>query len=237
MEILGNKDQGFSVLSQHASWEPVQKPEENSCICKTNQANEIILGDCRHCDKTFCEWSLPLLNTPFISMEKSKNKNLSCFFEDQSRNSNPSAQTEVCHNPSWPGEGGRGKSKLSSPFPPHFCLIIPSTALKTCGLPEQSLPQRDFTASLPPLWPNTDVLKQHFTFYKKHRPKYKPCEYIMRQWGHLPSSCTHSSLLSFRVLKPRAQPKISWHLKESRFAVLQRNTSLCLFCCPATPYQ
>lgn len=163
----------------------------------------------------FCKWSLPLLNTSFISMEKSKNTNLSCFFRDQSKNLNPNAQTEVCHSPPWPGEGGRGKSKFSSPFPPHFCLIISFTAVNTC---EQPLPQWDFTASLPPHWPNTDVLKQHFTFYKKNKPKYKPCEYTMREWGRLPSSCIYS--FSLRFLKSRAKPKISWHLKASRFGVV-----------------
>lgn len=40
MEILGNKDQGFSVLSQHASWEPVQNPEENSWICGERDGGE-----------------------------------------------------------------------------------------------------------------------------------------------------------------------------------------------------
>lgn len=60
MESLGNKDQGFSVVSQHASCEPVQKPEENSCICKTNQANRIILTQITDILIGFCKWSLPL---------------------------------------------------------------------------------------------------------------------------------------------------------------------------------
>lgn len=171
-----------------------------------------------------------LLSLPWSN--SSTNTNLSCFFKNQSKNPNPNTQSEVYHNPSWLGEGGRGKTQFSSPFPLCLCLTISTAAENVCGATEPKQ-QWHFTASLPPLWPNTNVLKQQVTFYKIHKPKYKR-EYITRSSPLL----THLQLLTqLQSLKPRAKLKTSWLLRESRFAGMERNTSLCLFCCPVTPYQ
>lgn len=123
MESLGNKDQGFSVLSQQASCEPVQKPEENSCICKTNQPHKIILTDCRHL-MGFCEWSLPLFNTFFTSLEKFKDTNLSSSrTKTKTQTPTPKPRGVVTHHDLEKGE--RQKQvllSLPSPFLSHYFL-------------------------------------------------------------------------------------------------------------------
>lgn len=124
----------------------------------------------------FCK-SLPLFHTCFISMEKFKNTNLSCFFKDQGKNPNPTPKLRCVMTQHDLEKGEEAKTSLALPSLPVFVPLFPLLQ-QTRGDLNHHFHNGIF---MPPSLPSDQApMVLHFTFYKKHKPKRKPRECIMR---------------------------------------------------------